>query len=67
MSDVEDDKIYAYDLTWHQSPVDSTKEYPKGTRITSTDDDGNMIYSKEFTLHSQNIKPHGIWGNDEIM
>ncbi len=61
VSDFDNDKIYAYDLTWHQSPVypnDSTKKYAKGTRASGKD---------VITLHSQNKKPHGIWVHGGIM
>ena len=59
VSDFDDDKIYAYDLSWHQSPIDSSKKYAKGTRASGKD--VNTLKDAE------NEKPHGLWVHRDIL
>ena len=59
VSDFTDGKIYAYDLSWHQSPVDSSKKYAMGT----------FNENKTFNAHDENTtdnktpRPQGMWAN----
>ena len=61
VSDFDDDKIYAYDLTWHQSPIDSSKKYAKGTRASGKD--VKLLERGVEEGIKPNDNPHGIWVN----
>ncbi len=59
VSDFTEGKIYAYDLSWHQSPIDSSKKYAMGT----------FNADKKFDAYdypdarNRPPKPQGIWAN----
>ena len=57
VSDFDDGKIYAYDLTWHQSTVNTNKSYAKGTRA--------FWQRRKFTLRQQATSR--LWANDETL
>ncbi len=59
VSDFTDAKIYAYDLTWHRSPIDSSKKYAMGTRASSKDFEAYDIPGDD----KGPPKPQGIWAN----
>ena len=54
-------QIYAYTITWTNSPIDSTKEYAKGTRDSTKD------FNPQTLITAGNGRPHGIWVHDGIM